>query len=94
MDKVENSARKTARDQFLVDCQCEKEGDKNLLTLSSQSYPACSLDFFYFCSILLIDKTKLNEAQRDSTGLSVTRQNETRLVKKPRVHSTRGFFLF
>ena len=35
MDKVENSARKTGRDQFLVGCQCEKEGDKSLFSLHS-----------------------------------------------------------
>ena len=35
MDKVENSARKTGRDQFLVGCQCEKEGDTSLITLHS-----------------------------------------------------------
>ena len=35
MDKVENSARKTGRDQFLVGCQCEKEGDKSRLMFHS-----------------------------------------------------------
>ena len=36
MDKVENSARKTGRDQFLVGCQGEKEGDKSLFSLHSR----------------------------------------------------------
>jgi hypothetical protein len=37
MDKVENSARKTGRDQFLVGCQCEKEGDKSLFSYIQQN---------------------------------------------------------
>ena len=36
MGKVEISARKTGSDQFLVGCQCEKEGDKSLFSLSSE----------------------------------------------------------
>ena len=43
MDKVENSARKTGRDQFLVGCQCEKEGDKSLFTLHSTTQQLVSL---------------------------------------------------
>ena len=42
MDKVENSARKTGRDQFLVGCQGEKEGDKSLCLLHSATIVSLS----------------------------------------------------
>ena len=42
MDKVENAARKTGRNQFLVGCQCEKEGDKSQFTLHSATIVALS----------------------------------------------------